>query len=111
MNSQRWLAALFAAGILGLAASESDAWYRRGPTVGGSTWGPAYGYPYAGGPYYQGYVMPLPAYGVLPPPLATYNMLYGSRGMDEYYKALESTDLPPRFRPNLYPAVPYEKAK
>ena len=115
MNSRRWLAALLlAAGFLGLAVSQADAFPRRfGPTVGYS-WGPAWSYgPAVGYPYYQAYVMPLPAYGILPPPLATYNMLYGAGGArptdDFYYRSRDYNEPAPRARPNLYPAVPNDK--
>lgn len=107
MNFRRWLAALLlAAGFLAVMASQADAFWRRvGPTVGYS-WGPAWSHGPAY-PYYNPYVMPLPAYGILPPPLATYDMLKNagpSRAADP-----RDYEPPPRARPNLYPAVPNEK--
>jgi uncharacterized protein (TIGR03000 family) len=67
-------------------------------------------YPY----YYNPYVMPLPAYGILPAPLATMNMVYR---YDAVYYGVQRTaedygyqlDTPARKRTSLYPAVPFEK--
>jgi len=67
-------------------------------------------YPYY---YYYSYVMPLPAYGILPPPLATMNMLsrsdagyYGwQRTAEDYGYQLDALA---RKRASLYPAVPFE---
>ena len=72
--------------------------------------GPVYPYYY----YSYSYVVPLPAYGILPPPLATMNMLYrsdagyngGQRTAEDYGYQL---DAPARRRTSLYPAVPFEK--
>ncbi|MBI2803393.1 MAG: TIGR03000 domain-containing protein [Planctomycetes bacterium] len=62
------------------------------------------------------YVLPLPAYGILPPPLATYNMLYGDSyatngagyGNTQTYGGVIDPTIPPaRKRSALYPAVPF----
>ena len=115
-----------------LGASDADAFGRRGPAVIASPYygNPYYGgfpYPYYGGfanPYYGGmgyaynpYVAPLPAYGILPPPLATYQMLYGAsydpfyhgvrRAADDYSLRSDALDYVPRKRSSLYPAIPF----
>src|ERR1700688_4093235 len=82
MKFRRFALALLAAAVLlgSLGVSNVSAWGpRRGyvgpgyypyPVAGYGWGGPAY-------PLYNPYVAPYPAYGILPPPFATYNMLYG----------------------------------
>jgi uncharacterized protein (TIGR03000 family) len=69
-------------------------------------------------PYYNPYVAPLPAYGILPQPLATMNMLYGydsqaygiQRTAENYGYRRDQFEAPARKRNSLYPAVPFEKS-
>jgi uncharacterized protein (TIGR03000 family) len=71
----------------------------------GVTYAPIY-------PYYNPYVAPYPGYGILPPPLATYNYLYGNT-YDPAYRTHDARDYnepPARKRNSLYPAVPFEKS-
>ena len=60
--------------LISLGSSEANAFgARRGyyaPGYGGMYYPEYY-------PYYNPYVAPLPAFGILPQPLATMNMLYG----------------------------------
>jgi uncharacterized protein (TIGR03000 family) len=115
--------------IAGWGASEAAAFGRRGGGPGVNYYsfpGPAgggMGLPYATPgvyhnpivptyPYYTPYVAPYPAYGILPPPFATWNMLYGydrnyGRATDDYTS--EPLNYTPRKRPTAYPAVPVEK--
>lgn len=62
-------------------------------------------------PYYNPYMVPLPGYGVMPLPLATMNY---RNGYDAYGANYDSSrtllDAPPRKRPTLYPAVPFERS-
>jgi len=71
-----------------------------------------YGYVYPQfNPYMPGggYVMPLPAYGVTPLPLATWQMLGYDYGIQKPpANTMNELDYVPRSRPSLYPAVPYE---
>lgn len=61
------------------------------------------------------YTAPLPGYGILPPPLATYQMIYGfdpyagGRQTNAYANATDQLDYTPRKRPELYPAIPFGK--
>jgi uncharacterized protein (TIGR03000 family) len=79
----------------------------------GYPWGlwPTWGY---GSPmvysYYQAWYMPLPAYGIMPQPLATYNMLQGGtlRSSDDF-RARDYYEPPARMRTSMYPAVPNER--
>jgi uncharacterized protein (TIGR03000 family) len=114
------MCALFAAVLLvGVVDSVDGQFFRRGPyLVSPSYYAPGpinyyyspmnYGYP-----YYNPYIAPYPAYGILPEPLATRAILgtgtYSGarRTADEYGydRALIDT---PRKRASAYPAVPYE---
>ena len=87
MNVRKLVWALLTVTLLGsLAIGEANAFWRRAyaaPYSGAysyplDTWyGYGSGYDYGYGFHYNPYVAPLPAYGILPPPLATWNMLYG----------------------------------
>ena len=91
MNVRRCIGVLLlAAGFASfLGVSDANAFPRRRAvaTYGQAT--PYYAAPdvYPFGYSYSPYVMPLPAYGILPPPLATYNMLYS----DGYLQAARDT--------------------
>ena len=111
MNLRRCVGALLLAGcFLGLA-SAADAQVLR--------WRRGYGYAAPAYPptaytSYPPYVMPLPAYGILPPPLATYYMLQGAGTGATGYNYGASTDqldYIPRQRPSAYPAIPFEKSE
>jgi uncharacterized protein (TIGR03000 family) len=71
---------------------------------------PGYGYGYGYGNYNYGFA-PLPAYGIMPAPLATMDMLYKD-GFGQSQLPVVDPDVlfPPRARGSLYPAVPYEKS-
>jgi uncharacterized protein (TIGR03000 family) len=110
-------AAILAAGFLGiLAVSDVSAFGRRRSAYYSAPVGEYYAEPYYAVPAYpySPYVMPLPAYGILPPPLATYEMLYnrgyladpqGTRVADGAVR--DPSEAPPRKRPSVYPAVPF----
>jgi uncharacterized protein (TIGR03000 family) len=116
MKVRQCIWALLLAGIFlsSLGISQVNAFQQRRvfvvPVPGVVYFPPGPVYPY----YYYSYVMPLPAYGILPPPLATMNMLYRS---DAGYYGVQRTaedygyqlDAPARKRTSLYPAVPFEK--
>ena len=100
--------------LISLGSSEANAFgARRGyyaPGYGGMYYPEYY-------PYYNPYVAPLPAFGILPQPLATMNMLYGydSQGYgaqrtENYGIVRDPSDPPARKRSALYPAVPFEKS-
>ncbi|HZZ77200.1 MAG TPA: TIGR03000 domain-containing protein [Gemmataceae bacterium] len=97
----------------------------------GVRFGPSYGFGYYGnnnmfwGPYtlpaygwyYNPYVAPFPGYNILPPPFATYRMVYGY----DVYESPYNSDLNnrrrdtvqlnylPQKRDSLYPAVPFPR--
>lgn len=112
MKFRLCMRALLLAGVLlgPVGISEVNAQRRVfvGPTLSYFPQGPAYPY------YYNPYVMSLPAYGILPQPLATMNMVYR---YDAVYYGVQRTaedygyqlDTPARKRASLYPAVPFEK--
>lgn len=114
MKLQRSVGALLlAAGLVGFfCVSDAEGFPRRRVYVSP---GPAvtnYAIPVY--PYVSPYVAPLPAYGILPPPLATYHMLYGSGYLgDSPARIVPETgvrdpyEAPPRKRPSVYPAVPF----
>jgi len=102
------LAAIALFGVLGV--SELGAF---GPRRAAVIPAPYYPYPYAySAPFYNPYVAPLPAYGVIPLPLTTYQNFYG---YDPYFGARRPAEGPvgdpldyvPRKRPTAYPAVPF----
>jgi uncharacterized protein (TIGR03000 family) len=112
MKFHRSVWALLAAAVLlgSIGISEVNAFGRRGyvaPQPGlYYPMAPMYGY------YYNPYVLPLPAYGILPVPLnQNYyreDSGYGiQRAADDYGYQL---DTPARKRSSMYPAVPFEKS-
>ena len=68
---------------------------------------PSY-YPY----YYHPYIAPYPAYGIMPPPFGTMNILSGQgqygRTDGNTYRSTRELDYTPRKRPDLNPAIPFE---
>ncbi len=86
MSYRRCVGALLAA--VGLLAAPSavqagEPVSRQGPIVPYVGQVNPYGVPY-GWYYYNPYVAPLPAYGILPPPLATLGMVQGNFGPARY---------------------------
>jgi uncharacterized protein (TIGR03000 family) len=121
MKFRQCIWALLLAGIFlsSLGISDVNAFPQRrvfvAPVPGVIYFPPGPLYPYYYNAYaYNTYVMPLPAYGILPPPLATMNMVHRS---DAGYWGVQRTaedygyqlDTPARKRTSLYPAVPFEK--
>jgi uncharacterized protein (TIGR03000 family) len=105
MTIQRCMATLLAASVLFGLASSADAFGRR--TIMPPVYNVyPYGYVY---PQFNPYVAPLPAYGILPQPLATYQMWgYDIGGPQTGGNPTDTLNYVPRSRPNVYPAVPYE---
>jgi uncharacterized protein (TIGR03000 family) len=114
MKVRQCIWVLLVAGIflssLGISQVNAQRRVFVGPGVGVIYFPPGPVYPY----YYNPYVMALPAYGILPPPLATMNMVYRydavfygvQRTAEDYGHQL---DAPARMRASLYPAVPFER--
>src|SRR5215510_5618039 len=114
MMIRRCIGMMLAASVLILVASVSEAgpfFFRRAAMA------PAYNaYPYGYvapqyNPYapFGPYTAQLPAYGVIPLPLATHQML-GLDRATEYTPSTNEMLYLPRARPSIYPAVPYEPA-
>ena len=105
MKTQRCVWALLAAaGLVGtLAVSEANAWGRRGYYGAPS---PYYVYP-SWGYDYNPYVLPLPAYGILPPGYYDRDVS-GFRTAADYGYTHDPSATPAKKRAALYPAVPYE---
>ncbi len=103
------LVALLLLGALGV--SEASAFGRRAMPAPGVYY---YDYPGAVYPYwsYPYYVAPLPAYGILPPPVTSvygYGTNYGAyRTAEDYGYMRDRFETPPRMRLSMYPAVPFE---
>src|SRR5687768_9409713 len=129
MKHQRCLCAMVAAFVccVMLTASNADAFGYRGWGGVPSPYYYDYGYRY----HYNPYIAPMPYYGILPPPFATYQNLYGrdpyayydGRFMPYYYRGYDSPyrrvadgptvdmlDYIPRQRTSTYPAIPYTPA-
>ena len=88
-----------AGGGLGMPYGAAGVWYYP--------YGPVY-------PYYSNpYIMPYPAYGILPPPFATWNYMgydpFNPKHRMTTQRALGDTETP-RKRSSLYPAVPFDAA-
>lgn len=116
MKLVRCIGAFVAAMVLFsmLCAADVSARGRRGgPAVIQS---PYYVDPYVPGFTPNPYIAPLPAYGILPPPLATYQMIYGydpylgGRQRSTTANSTDALDYVPRQRPDLYPAIPFGKS-
>src|SRR5437879_3011754 len=112
MITRRCVLALLAAAVVlaSLGISQAEAFPRRvfvAPSAGMYYYplDPYYSY------YYNPYVLPLPYYGILPPPLAAQNMLYRyDAGYGVQRTASDYIDASARKRPSIYPAVPFEKS-
>src|SRR5947208_567308 len=85
------------AGAFGPRRAAIVPYYGYAGPLGAPYLAPAYGY------YYNPYVAPFPAYGIMPPPFATIRMVYG----DEYDRrgsGVNQLDYTPRMRATEYPA-------
>ncbi len=103
-------ALLLAAVVVGALGAQAFAGGRRAAIVPFYGYAePAFGYGY--GYYYNPYVAPFPAYGILPPPYSTIRMYYGD---DNRTPGIAGTttnqlDYVPRMRASEFPAVPFQK--